>query len=1535
MKKIFLTLLIALTVIMAPKTSSAFILKAIEEAYNVIPLSPVINFGEDIAETGKLLNKTAMKVQKLAIQIKKDIITLKTSILDIMNKVDAVAHGNFGAIGLIIGLSDPNAEVKICGADMSQTKHSGLAKKLQEILLTYGVGEKEIVERNRRKFYLDNIYNIYAAVQVLKDNMSANGIIGTQIIETQSCCGEGQGELCGLPPIIEGSEENMTEKDVGNSEMLMYYGYALGTLENLIKTWEQVAALKAQLQAVETLLNIELKPDFSIEENEEISSIETPSPIYASAQTIYNQPLSFAQMIYKDNSDSGFDEIIEEEIHAVPNDGFSGTNIKFVEPKATLPDSPYNKRKEAMEKYSDLSDIENKISKALSIHSKIRDIDSYQKTAIEYNNLKDEYNKKLEIIEDSHKCGLGYVKQYFMDEDSVWSGKKLSGTAPAETEMTGEYEYTINNYDIRSGISGWAINAYEMAKAASANDVEGYITNLNQTKEKLKDYEKAEEQREAEDKDDYDIKERQSSEGVDVSDVNKKASANSEGSYEAEEAKGTVTNEDLEEETLVDDDLEGKEGKADLQSIEETKVTDKQDDYDSGKGISAEKSKETQKENRRANMIAWQIGALASEDLGINGGSEGPWGQTKDKLMVWQDAKIFYDQYLYRKYENIKKYLQRYIEADIIELFASLINNGQVMNINQTSYQKLWKDKYATAIAEIEKVLPSDSGKIKADPELISQRTQLETEINILDGQIKDLAKDVNDAYFGAETESYENNDRIAAESIDYLTPDEEKEKKAKNIDDVKQNVVLGSLEGKKKALDKKMELDNLKEEIKHQQKLLDQLNQQIEENIRTKQEELVKNAAINRNKINLIIAEFEKAVRGKMDKKGEYDIPKARKNKALLTLENVLKDKIQIDDSGEKNRLIRTIKNGINKQAGSIITELNKQIDEIVNNGLADMKYQLGDEMYLPDRTTSAKIVNLHKGIISRLQRVSVTATVSEMIGTTLETFTFPVTISSLIPGAAAISAVGGPLSSAAMATDLLTINTDADDNFFVGALPARRDFKAPYPMEDFSQPPVREIFHFDMVDFANIQPYNAKRFEQFDKNPTEKYQEMLAISRGDFLNYGGKVPELWKKMLGAYGPAFVQSEFQLQPALNQGCEAVALLRGGIMPCRVGNTSTVMDVLVEKSNKNKDGYKENEFYYKPNKPLEVDKYYVTRNDLDAKDLPKCILIEMGEKGPFLSYYEEYAKIEDGISEEDLPPLPYQCIASELGMILDADEDNNLYFKPFIYKLFNDNYYINEKKDHGKKKYKSESSALALSEQAQLSRNQVGDFLRQAESEKKMRQSLEEMKAKKDAQMMELKTLFEDKNNELFPVNDKPKFDENWDLTDDNIVNQIKNLLREAKNNLIGDENNGIGNDINNVLNNNKNNEGSATSDEEDSESQKLIEKRLSKLQDLVNYLNISGKKSSKDGKTCYQYKDIEDDRNKSVCGAFEYPSEYINITMDAVEEENWQEELNKQIGNAVADNDATTEYHEGKKKKAHEDDGNYRDLEEAYCANY
>ena len=161
--------------------------------------------------------------------------------------------------------------------------------------------------------------------------------------------------------------------------------------------------------------------------------------------------------------------------------------INFV--KAPVPElsTPFDGNEEKMEELNKLDPLFEKATKALEIHNLIQSLPSYKENANKYNRFKQLHDKSVEMLRLSDKCVLQYLDRYYTDPENVWTGGPISDENTA-------------NYDLRKGISAWAITAFEVAKAertAGTDSEDGIVqeidvldtTDMSKRSETEKEYE--------------------------------------------------------------------------------------------------------------------------------------------------------------------------------------------------------------------------------------------------------------------------------------------------------------------------------------------------------------------------------------------------------------------------------------------------------------------------------------------------------------------------------------------------------------------------------------------------------------------------------------------------------------------------------------------------------------------------------------------------------------------------------------------------------------------------------------------------------------------------------------------------------------------------------------------------------------------------------------------------------------------------------------------------------------------------------------
>ena len=155
----------------------------------------------------------------------------------------------------------------VCNARMDKINTSQLAIKMKDVFLVYRKAyQRDMVAEKRRQFYLDNVYNMYALVKAIQADMEDNGRIGSAIIKTRGCSEGGNNAMqaCGITGQADNtkgsSDDSGQDVDSGGNEMLQMYGYAINTLNDVVKVWERVAALKAQFKALQAFMSVIIAP---------------------------------------------------------------------------------------------------------------------------------------------------------------------------------------------------------------------------------------------------------------------------------------------------------------------------------------------------------------------------------------------------------------------------------------------------------------------------------------------------------------------------------------------------------------------------------------------------------------------------------------------------------------------------------------------------------------------------------------------------------------------------------------------------------------------------------------------------------------------------------------------------------------------------------------------------------------------------------------------------------------------------------------------------------------------------------------------------------------------------------------------------------------------------------------------------------------------------------------------------------------------------------------------------------------------------
>lgn len=1024
-----------------------------------------------------------------------------------------------------------------------------------------------------------------------------------------------------------------------------------------------------------------------------------------------------------------------------------------------------------MEELDKLEPITEDLQVAVDAHNVMNSLKNYKNIQKQYNNMKILHDKSVELLRNSEQCTLQYMRRYFNDPQKVWSGKDMSDHP--------------ENHDERQGLSAWAIDLFETAKAAEVSPV--------------------------------------STDDVVSVDVSESNVYDEDGNLISIDSDVSSTTETI----GINVDADG--NSFDLEEINKsgTEQANKLEE-ESGGNYFKEPSKQAELEKAAreselmsvdigSNVAEWMAKYLANEEMG-----SGPeWnsndlGGIKQPFPIWNDQKIFFNQYLVRKYANIHEYIKNYqIPEDINEKIAKTVfdNQKQYMNeaekqLTQASVdakltaQKLHNEKVDKLKKDIEaqidayknlkekekddlryaaqlKIEPLKSDKdalnkerdaiSKEKDEIVQANNTLHQEISNLNFTLSSLNQQINVPTLSAEDKASLNaqikevNDEIskARKSME----EGEKRKVELNEEYTKKTEEYNELENKIKKIEDELQKD------------LGVINNQIsDETQRVKEDEKKK------------IAEYEEELKTKNDNidKAELAAKAAIGSKSMITAKQIISQtNLILEDAREKAL---------------------ENIEKLISAYKA-----LGDKLYIS--SAQSVVDSYHQAYISALNGndamagdVKLEAAAAKVHA--LSNFNIDIVISSIMDQSMKEMYLSDYRNMVKNTNVLLTVNvfdglvksidSSIDDDYFVGFEPQIRDFMAPKAFPTLDLPPLREYVRLDYIDLQNIGKDGAKFYAgEYIEVPTlggtgvpvvqKVWQQtspmaLTLIDKEKFLNYGGKIPEIWKLMLK--DKAFVESDFylsekmkpdsgivdqlaailgsQINP-LSMGGEKASVFRGGVYPCVLNNIKNSLKGVCSVPDKVYNGTAYIDVYERDIKNEEYRMVLDFANEeqgrkLAQMDLPTCqevsVSCESGLVGTGKAYIYYPKEKENGpISISHKSAFNFEPY-SELGTILNIYTGKMVSDGAMVENVLGLSVPMQSIANYGTRMEKraedKDSEELSKEEnindnvyvRAQYKTNQVGDFLDHFEVEQDYQKALDELSESIKESQEELKESF-------------------------------------------------------------------------------------------------------------------------------------------------------------------------------------------------
>ncbi len=1154
---------------------------------------PTFDVPQDAVTIGKSLQQTFLNASKTKNQIQSDLDNLQSAINSVLN---------FSPEAMLDSALNPGARsaesCKINNLKVDIYNPDDVEKALT--LITLKEPDRPMLDafkENKSRFLEANILDILTASREL--NAYLDVVVEVSLEELKKSVTEGGN---GSPAPEAGNETALNEKET------------IRAMDNLLELLEKVVALKAQLRAVQALKGGVIQPEKYTRggEDETQQSDDKDSDgqsaalevLGASRQYAQSIPLAFAQL----SSSKAVETASKAEISTLSASSqrqlkYLSQTLDFVEAPESDVSHAFYDNAEQMDEMNKLEPINRDIQDAISAHNMIHNLPEYKSAAEGYNKIVEQHKKAVEAVKASQKCVQQFVDRRYNNALSVVNGGVSDATA----------------YEQMKGIGGWAIDAFETAKAAQ-------VTTDTIGDEAFSGY-------------DYDPDVKLTADLVQDNDVYQKVSKQNTSSG------------------------------------------------------SPARQEQSLKESRETMLIPWEVGAEASKMLAA---SPQDWGDVKSRFPIWTDTKSFYNQYLNGKYENIETLLKSFSANDVLALIVAKLQ-GIDKQASETRKQKEFVRLDEELSAETQKSQQQYDAEYNnhlsqqntSQSALQQRRAALATQLEAAAAEYKEVTDEISDTRQQIEEDSINNlreeimyiepfptvttEDKNASLlpsggygvllkgqfgiASAYLSAEEAATTLNSRISTQKENSKLDELKEKEKTLDNKV--GKLKKELEALDELIAQEKLESQKKVQTIQSSAKEKILSLKNKFSKAKDELEES----------FGVDAAT-GITLLAEDTVAKQKESfLKKFGEtavfNGPTAASLTGGLASVIENALDALYAQVDARIKLARSQLA-KLGDNLY--DPAYHEQVVEIHKSLITDLKAMVLTINYSGL----------------------------GVASKIFLYETLLTADTSPEtEGYFVGAVAKERDLKAPMPVPGLNLPPLREVVHFDDIDFQNVKPYDEKR----------KVSE--PISREDFLNYGREIPAIWKMIL--QNRAFVEKDLNLKALLNEGCTQVAFFRGGFMPCRVKGGSVIVDV-------NSDG-----------------KYI---KGSAAGSLNECPYLEMRGGQVFNTLYEQNVVFSPSLEKR----AAQDCTYSELGTLLDADENGTLYLRQTTYDAYRDGIETMKKMEKSGGDYDAPPLTHAYGD-AMLNTNQFGDYLRYVENEQGLRRHKEEVKQDYEDNLATLKEL--------------------------------------------------------------------------------------------------------------------------------------------------------------------------------------------------
>ncbi|MFI3242146.1 MAG: hypothetical protein R3Y43_06225 [Alphaproteobacteria bacterium] len=348
-------------------------------------------------------------------------------------------------------------------------------------------------------------------------------------------------------------------------------------------------------------------------------------------------------------------------------------------PDVEMTNMPFFYAKEEAAELSKFEEPYYYLVSALDYHNTMYYLPQYRDLFNRYEQTLRLHEKAKEMVSVSDNCAIKFLGRYYSNAAQLWAGTSVNDKV-SEIERTTEVNDWIDDsvffnteYLNRGGLSGWAYQLFIVAKAIRGLEDEG----------------------------NYAVDGDGNIDGM--------STASADGANFVEEEPIVYDDEGV----IITDAPENYFDKSAMDSSKDSK--DKEVDSDSNSGFADEDSKKKAEEDiRKTQLIPWDIGSEVIQDLVNN---EAEWNaDVKSNFPVWNDQKLFYGQYLDKKYDNILEYFDSNVPSQVKANIADVLSSQDTTEILSKYALTAFESSVDSKIEKIKEIIKSTQEEVKTLP---------------------------------------------------------------------------------------------------------------------------------------------------------------------------------------------------------------------------------------------------------------------------------------------------------------------------------------------------------------------------------------------------------------------------------------------------------------------------------------------------------------------------------------------------------------------------------------------------------------------------------------------------------------------------------------------------------------------------------------------------------------------------------------------------------------------------------------------------